>query len=155
MPTFKIEQIALFTPDSDEARDLLDAIGFGDWSHDHVCATGEVFGEPAQNEADLQFNYTALEKARELELLSYTAGKNWMIGKPYSASHLGMHVTEEELAEWRVFFAKREIEVAQEVKTDSHTNPVIAGKRLYHYVIFDTRDILGIDLKFIVRRDVV
>jgi hypothetical protein len=37
--------------------------------------------------------------------------------------------------------------------TISHTNPVIAGKRWYTYVIFDTRSILGIDLKFIVRRE--
>ena len=41
--------------------------------------------------------------------------------------------------------------MAQEVFTESHTNPVIAGKRSYNYVIFDTREILGVDLKFIVR----
>jgi hypothetical protein len=30
---------------------------------------------------------------------------------------------------------------------------VIAGKRNYHYTIFATRHILGVDLKFIVRMD--
>jgi hypothetical protein len=43
--------------------------------------------------------------------------------------------------------------VAQEVLTQSHTNPVISGKRWYNYVIFDTKDILGVDLKFIVRKE--
>ena len=46
---------------------------------------------------------------------------------------------------------ERGIKVAQEVFTKSHTNPVIAGKRKYNYVIFDTKEILGVDLKFIVR----
>ena len=41
--------------------------------------------------------------------------------------------------------------MAQEVMTESHTNPVIAGKRTYNYVIFDTKEILGVDVKFIVR----
>ena len=38
-----------------------------------------------------------------------------------------------------------------DIFSESHTNPVIAGKRSYNYVIFDTKDILGVDLKFIVR----
>jgi hypothetical protein len=36
---------------------------------------------------------------------------------------------------------------------NSHTNPVISGKRWYNYVIFDTKEILGVDLKFIVRKE--
>ena len=62
-----------------------------------------------------------------------------------------MHCSADDLIEWRVFFQSRGIDVAQEVMTESHTNPVIAGKRSYNYVIFDTKDILGVDLKFIVR----
>ena len=68
-----------------------------------------------------------------------------------SISHLGMHCTADELLNWRDFFDERGIKVAQEVFTKSHTNPVIAGKRKYNYVIFDTKEILGVDLKFIVR----
>ena len=62
-----------------------------------------------------------------------------------------MRVTAAELAEWRKFFKEEGIQVAQEVVTDSHTNPNIAGQRRYNYVIFDTREIIGVDLKFIVR----
>ena len=87
-------------------------------------------------------------------MLHYTAGENWMEGyRANSVSHLGMHCTELELAEWSVFFAQRGIHSIQDVDTNSHSNPVIAGKRWYHYCIFDTRDILGVDIKFIVRRD--
>jgi hypothetical protein len=69
-------------------------------------------------------------------------------------SHLGVHCTSEELGEFRRKFADMEIRVAQEVFTQSHTNPfLVEQKRKYQYVIFDTYDVLGVDLKFIVRRE--
>ena len=151
---FSIEQIALFPSDPVAAIELLKALGMEDWAHDHVVANGQVRGKDARNEADLAFNYSGLEKARELEVLSYTRGNHWMATRPRSMSHLGTHCTAEELVEWRAFFKARDIVVAQEVMTESHTNPIIAGRRTYNYVIFDTRPILGIDLKFIVRQDV-
>jgi hypothetical protein len=152
MLKFKIEQIAICPKDPFAARELLEAIGAVEWHEDHVVATGEVFGAHGTNEADLSFNYDMFG-GKEFELLNYTEGNDWMQhgGRPNSVSHLGMHCSVEELILWRDFFAERGIEVAQEVFTDSHTNPVIAGKRSYNYVIFDTKDILGVDLKFIVR----
>ena len=78
-----------------------------------------------------------------------------MEGRPHSVSHLGMHVTEAELDAFSDYFRMKGIHIAQMVETRRHTNPVIVGKRTYKYVIFDTRRILGVDLKFIVRRDVV
>lgn len=157
MPTFKIEQVALYPKDPRAAKELLSAMGMAEWAHDHVTASGDVreraFG--VRNEADLEFNYNGLTgNARELEILHYTSGTNWMADQMPRASHIGMHVTEEELAEWFKFFGSRGIGVAQEVHTEQHTNPVIAGKRKYHYAIFDTYDILGVDVKFIVRHDV-
>jgi hypothetical protein len=94
-----------------------------------------------------------LFEGKEFEVLNYTWGQNWMQGeeRKNSISHLGMHCTAEELVEWRRFFSERNIGVAQEVVTQSHTNLVIKGKRNYNYVIFDTREILSVDLKFIVR----
>ena len=89
--------------------------------------------------------------------MHYTQGNNWMndMFRRNSVSHLGMHCTAKELTQWREFFASRDIPVAQEVMTQSHTNPVISGKRNYNYVIFDTKEILGVGLKFIVRIDVL
>ena len=151
---FQIEQIALCPKDPVAAMKLLSAIGMKEWAEDHVVASGYVFGNEGTNGADLNFNYTALEKTRELEVLHYSNGPNWMAegSRANSVSHLGMHVTEEELEEWIDFFDSRGIKVAQEVYTSSHTNHfLLENGRTYHYVIFDTKEIIGTDLKFIVR----
>jgi hypothetical protein len=152
---FKIEQVAIAPPNKDRALRFLAEIGIDpkSWTFDHVIAEGEVFGTSAENEADLHFNYDLLSQAKEFEVLDYTAGNSWMAAHGPSASHLGMHVSAEELDQWRAKFASLNISVAQEVNTLSHSNPVIAGKRSYNYVIFNTRHILGIDLKFIVRKN--
>lgn len=175
MPKFKIEQIALSIPDAARAQAFLEKIGLTEWFHDHVVATGEVFpgtvagaGRTVSNEADLRFNYQAgngsdegAGKPLELEILDYTKGTNWIdvnIDNEWAnqdqVSHLGMHVTAKELDEWYKFFADEGIRIAQVVNTDSHTNPVIKDSRRYTYAIFDTRGIIGVDLKFIVRRDI-
>ena len=151
---FKIEQIAICPKDPIAAKKLLSEIGAVDWSEDHVVATGSVFGEQGTNEADLSFNYEIFD-GKEFEILNYTKGNNWIDSSGRTernvVSHLGMHCSAEELEKWKEFFHQRAIKISQEVFTDSHTNPVIAGKRSYNYVIFDTRPILGVDLKFIVR----
>lgn len=153
---FKIEQIAICPQDPIAAKKLLSDMGATEWSEDHVVADGFVFGETAKSEADLSFNYSLIE-GKEFEVLHYTKGNNWMKieDRPNSVSHLGMHCTEDELFKWIAFFVKRNIDIAQEVQTTSHTNLIIAGKRTYLYMIFDTKSILGVDLKFIVRRNVV
>lgn len=154
---FFIEQIALCPPNPAAAINLLKQLGLDDWVKDHVVAGGRVYGEPGKNEADLAFNYQNTRpegKPLELEVLHYTTGPNWMAGRPPMVSHLGMHCTDEELEKFRRRFADMGIRVAQEVFTESHTNPfLLEQKRKYQYVIFDTRDILGTDLKFIVRRE--
>lgn len=151
---FKVEQIALCPEFDEDAIELLEDMGLTEWVDDHVTAEGSVYRDTdVINEADLHFNYTALADAKELEVLYYSRGYNWMFGQTARVSHFGMHVTEEELSEWRKFFAKRGIDVVQEVNTTHHTNPAIAGKRYYHYVIFGTYKVLGVDIKFIVRQD--
>ena len=148
---FTIEQIAISPKDPVAAKKLLAEIGAKQWHEDTVHADGKVFEEEGSNVANLSFNYDLCPE-KEFEVLHYTSGRNWMEGK-HAVSHLGMHCTQEELKEWRSFFAVRGIEVAQEVVTQSHTNPAIAGKRRYHSVLFDTRAIFGVDLTFIVRID--
>ncbi len=156
MRKFEIDQVAICPTNPQAAIELLSALGALDWARDHVVAFGEVFGMPTASEADLAFNYSMDDCAKpmEFEVLHYTEGSNWMDtdARRNSVSHLGMHCTEEELEEYKTFFYSRKIRIAQEVDTVSHTNPVIDGKRLYHYCIFDTKHILGTDLKFIVRK---
>jgi hypothetical protein len=152
MIKFNCEQVAIYPNNPEAAIALLEALGAIEWARDHVCAEGRVFGHQDSNEADLAFNYQL--GVKEFEVLNYTSGPNW-IGEAFrhnTVSHLGMHCTEEELAEFKLFFKDQGIDIAQEVDTRSHTNPVIKGKRLYHYCIFNTKPILGVDLKFIVRR---
>ena len=154
---FFIEQVALCPPNPEAAIKFLKELGMDEWVTDHVVAGGKVFGESGRNEADLAFNYQNTRpdnKPLELEVLHYTTGPNWMIGRGPMVSHLGMHCTAEELDAFRQKFADMNIRVAQEVFTESHTNPyLLEVKRKYQYVIFDTRDTLGVDLKFIVRRE--
>ena len=153
MLKFTIEQIAICPKDPVAARALLRDIGAATWHEDHVVADGRVFGASGTNEADLAFNYEIFS-GKEFEVLHYTTGPNWMQedARINSVSHLGMHCSADELLKWRQFFSDRSIAVAQEVMTQSHSNPAISGQRWYNYVIFDTKDILGVDLKFIVRR---
>lgn len=155
---FFIEQIAIVPADPIAAIALLEQMGAVEWHRDTVSGTAHVFSEfVPQSTADLAFNYQLSNmespKPIEFEVLNYRQGYNWMETRPNSVSHLAMHCSEQELEQWREFFKARGIVVAQEVRTLSHTNPAIAGKRWYVYCIFDTRRILGVDLKFIVRRD--
>lgn len=155
---FSVEQIALCPTNPAAAIELLTAMGLGEWARDHVVASGKVYGHPGNNEALLNFNYEATShKDLELEILHYTTGPNWMShrDRANSVSHLGMHCTAEELVQWTQFFADRKIPIAQSVDTQSHTNPVIAGQRWYRYCIFDTKHILGVDVKFICRKSSV
>ncbi|WVW37809.1 glyoxylase/dioxygenase superfamily protein [Aeromonas phage Gekk3-15] len=160
VPKFQIQQVAIVPTHAQDAIELLSALGLTEWVTDNVTAHGTVFSIPVDvSKANLNFNYQAggsdpeAQKPLEFEVLEYTQGNNWMQGAT-RVSHLGMHCTEEELAQYFDFFKERKIQVAQELFTDDHTNPHIAGKRKYHYVIFATFPILGVDLKFIVRHDV-
>lgn len=153
---FKIEQIALCPANPEKAKELLSEIGLDVWIDDEVVAEGTVFGVKGENAAALSFNYQSgiNDKALELEVLHYHSGPNWMEDQPRSVSHLGMHCTEEELEQFKQKCDRLGIGIAQEVLTKSHTNPFLREqKRKYKYVIFDTREILGVDLKFIVRRE--
>ena len=98
---FVIEQVALCPRDPERAIAFLKKIGAEEWARDHVVAHGAVFGNKASNEADLAFNYDMLGAAKELEVLHYTEGFSWMDGYVRSVSHLGMHVSDEELAQLR------------------------------------------------------
>ncbi len=159
VPKFKIEQIALCPTNPTKARKLLEDLGLTEWFVDNVHATGVVRGAIGENHALLQFNYqagngsdVAAGKPLELEVLHYTNGNNWMLKNPNTVSHLGMHCSAEELEQFRAYFYHNGIGIAQEVKTLAHTNAAIKDTRRYQYAIFDTKEILGVDLKFIVRK---
>lgn len=162
---FKLEQVAVSVDHKrrEEAFRLLADLGMNEWSHDLVVATGSVGDDPDRtNVGQLAFNYQAGEiaaKATELEVLHYQAGDNFVDrAKDESNSdaivtHFGMHVTSVQLGQVRQIMQRHSIRTSQEVDTVSHTNPVIRDSRRYKYVIFATRSLLGVDLKFIVRKE--
>jgi hypothetical protein len=150
---FFIEQIAICPADRGAALELLNDIGAVDWVIDTVVAEGEVFGQKSGNAAYLAFNYDLRHPDKlEFEVLNYIGGRNWMEGRAPVVSHLGMHCSAEELDKWKEFFSHRDIGIAQEVDTVQHQSEFLNDiGRTFHYCIFNTRPILGVDLKFIVR----
>lgn len=151
MARFTIDAIALAPPDAAKAIELLTMLGLDEWSSDIAKAGGVTRGSFEEYESELHFNFQASNDAPLLEIVDYKKGATWFSGS--CVSHLGTHCSEEELEEWKTKFAALGIAVAKEAFTYSHTNPAIAEKRRYHYVIFDTRAILGVDLEFIVRKN--
>jgi hypothetical protein len=146
----QVDQVAICTKDPAFAIGLLNEIfGSDEWHKDRVVASGEVFGQPAINEAHLAFNYQLMKGGIEFEVLHYKAGDNWVQNLNPCVSHLGVHV--EQLGPVRERLMKMGLDIIQEVATESHTNPAIKDNRRYLYTIFATRAYLGFDLKLIQR----
>ena len=151
----KIEQIAFGAREPAELISKYSQIGINIWTTDIVEAEGFVFGKKCYNIAELYFNY---QLGYEFEILKYRKGDNWHNYRDVDLltvfpSHKGLHVDKKELAEWKIKMKNVGVGIAQEVYTISHINPVIAGKRKYHYVVFDSKKHLGFDLKLIERID--
>lgn len=166
-PVFRIEQVAIAPKNPKAAIELLSEMGIINpegWIYDVASGRGAIAhwdeSEPSGPIYDfkeivgsLAFNYDLLA-GKEFEVLEYGESQdNWLLhnGGLNSVSHFGMHCEEEELDYWIEFFKIRNIPIAQRVRTESHTNLSIQGKREYEYVIFDTREIIGVDIKLIVR----
>jgi len=171
----KIDQIAIATKDSKKLVKTLEMLGLDEWTFDEVMAEGTVRGEKGTNIAHLNFNY---QMDIEFEVLEYVSGKSWhdklRESKEKSSnflSHIGYHIhdeketiavagetiiatAEERLQEIKAKFLQAGYKVAQEVWTLAHTNQYLKDqKRKYHYIIFDTVEELGFDVKLIVRRE--
>jgi Glyoxalase/Bleomycin resistance protein/Dioxygenase superfamily len=155
---YHIDQVAIVCRDSAATRAALDRIFSGEdtcltWHKDTVHATGNVFGNhDTGNIANLSFNYELMANRLEFEVLQYVEGANWHDTAMHPTpgfSHLGMHV--DDVSWWVAHMSELGYKVAQQVVTDSHTNPAIKNSRRYQYVIFDTRETIGFDLKLIQR----
>lgn len=154
----------------------------GAWSHDTSTSDAIVMGYPVKREItfDLHYNYRQSLAFKELELIRFSDLHNFhsisnksidplglyaphlyalraemdLDNRGFFLSHLGIHCSEEEAEEWRALFSRCSIGVAFEDWSKKHTNPVIAGKRFYHNVIFASREALGFNFKACVRRNV-
>lgn len=154
----KIEQLAIACKNPEKVIGALSTVfGAGQWSEDTVVARGKVHGFPTENQASLNFNYQI--GPFEFELLNYEHGNNWHTyvcneegNKAENfLSHLGVHIDDPADFEHTYKVLQEQFNIAQEVVTQSHTNEAIKDLRRYRYVIFDSRKILGFDLKIIQR----
>lgn len=155
---FPIQQVAIYTTiRPHELQNSLNVL-FGlkdNWVEDDVIADGEVWGEPVYHlRAKLMFQYNLIPGV-EFEILYYeNFEQSWLARRsPREAiglSHMGLHVesVEDSITLVREVYG---FKIAQKVRTHVHSNPAIAGKREYTYVIFDSRERLGFDLKLIQR----
>lgn len=153
MKTPKIDQVAFYTEDLARTREEFGRLfGMTDWIQDIAIGHGTVFDVPISHQVgELWFNY---QNGFEVELLHYHTPVHWhaVRGGQRSPrlSHLGIHVQDMALA--RLPYEKAGWKVAQELWTDSHTNPYLRERgRTYHYVVWDSRDFVGFDLKLIQR----
>lgn len=161
LPTLKLEQVAIYAEDPEKViRGLGERAGLTQWTRDIAIADGYVFGEPVYDViGELAFNYQAVV---ELEVLHYRTPLHWhAVRRARGAfpanqsismfpSHMGMHV--EDMALARLPYEALGWKVAQELWTKSHTNQYLLDRgRTYHYVVWDSRGIIGFDLKLIQR----
>lgn len=162
---FKPTQVAIGVVNLRALRDIKALINLivpssEPWTEDEATAKGFVrtaeghIYKDVLNVGSLHYKYDMIPGI-ELELLCYTSGANFLQGRFKDStavlSHLGMHVTKDEMKQWRDWAIASKINIAQEVQTLKHTNPKIKDIRRYKYMILDTYKLLGFDLKFIER----
>lgn len=161
----RIEQVAMYTPSIASAKADYARLGLTNWVDDTVTGMARV-QDPNQpigtmefgpNMAQLAFNY---DLGFELELITYLSGPNWhraagridYFGECENnfASHMSWHVEDIEAASEPILAAG--FPLAQTVTTIAHTNPYLMKNwRKFKYAVFDTRSLLGWDIKLIQR----
>lgn len=144
----KIDQLAFCAwTDEDEAQIKHQLhLEREDWITDTVHAKGEVFGQPGENWAKLQFNYSL---GMEVEILRYLDGPNYCRELDLQGGqqcHIGSHYVGQDGV------PRLDAPVIQQVVTQSHTNPfLVENNKHYRYTIYNLLPKLGICFKIIER----
>jgi hypothetical protein len=156
LPPF--HQVAIFMRtkgDVDTAVNLWKEMGVDQWHHDEPLYKGTIDGDYAECRGYLSFNYQIL-KGFELEFLTHEGASPWLElfenGQVYEGgfvSHMSSYVNDVE-------------ETANQLKdtigppyyireTHDHQNPHVVGVKRFKEYIYDTRALLGFDIKTIQR----
>lgn len=167
------DQLALATQFPHQLMGMLPGV----WSQDEVSSEVNLLGfHEIQNITfRLFYNYEQDIPFKELELIQFMSYHNFHSFSNHAISplglyapslydrfkysgklrpfisHIGIHCSEKEGEDWRAHFKSYGIDVAHEDWSYAHTNPVIAGKRKYHNIIFASRRALGFDFKACIR----
>jgi len=161
--SIKIEQVAIGVragQANEKVKAIREILGAVDWIHDTVKFSGEVDNDKTEcTVANLNFNYDLIPGV-EFEIIEFIDGINWhefrnsnQPDTPF-ISHLGLHIDDyDEFDEVKNKLLKAGLNIIQEANTFEHSNPKVPDNRKYHYLIFDTLNAFGFDLKLIYRID--
>jgi hypothetical protein len=169
---YQFHQVAIYVPDGiDEAVAAWKNLGYNDWIEDHADLVGTLSdsfvstGDPfitttrrpprdVVTHAHMAFNYDIMPM--ELEFLHYKGESRWQgtegRGMSPFISHMSTYV-DDVVMESRVLAAFLKRQPFHRFITKNHSNPGVKGKKRFIESIFDTRSLLGYDLKMIQKVD--
>lgn len=158
----EFHQIAIYTTRIDDSVGELFNMGFKDWSFDTATLEGYHFGVDTKIKATMAFNYQFLG-GRELEYVSYVGHpeprfwqkEEWggltrpaALGEDTFISHMSSYVTDLEESIKDVERKYKMVPFHMFV-TSNHSNPAVAGRKFFKEAIYDTRKIIGFNVKLI------
>lgn len=147
---YEFHQTAIFAADQDAAVQLYRDLGYENWIEDNAELKGILDGKPVVTKARMQFNYDVF--GGELEFLTYEGpnrhAEQGRTGLPPFISHMSTYVDD---VRWHTVQMYREFGMLPYHRfiTQNHTNPAVVGKKRFIEAIYDTRALLGFDLKMI------
>ena len=143
---YQFHQIAIYAAHQDDAVEFYRNLGHNDWIEDYASLVGWLDGELVETQAHMQFNYDIMPM--ELEFLTYSGPNRHAAqgrdGEVPFISHMSVYTDDvfEIIKQFRMKPYHRFV-------TRNHANPGVAGKKRFIECIYDTRNVLGYDIKFI------
>ena len=143
---YQFHQIAIYAANQDNAVDFYKEMGHTDWIEDFAILHGWLDGELVETKAHIQFNYDIMPM--ELEFLTYMGpnrhtaqGRDGVV--PF-ISHMSVYTDD-------VFDVAMNMPMKpyHRFVTRDHMNPGVRDKKRFIECIYDTRNVLGYDIKFI------
>lgn len=125
--------------------------GFGDWHFDQALLVGQDRGVQVSKKATMAFNYDIMPL--ELEYVSYHGPRNSVDERSGSVpflSHLSTIVEDVDDEMGRIE-KETGLRPYHQFVTEGHTNPKVKFKKRFKEAIYDTRFVLGFDIKLIQR----
>lgn len=148
----KFHQVAIYSANVFESVNMWKDMGYEDWTYDEAILSGTEWGKPGSKKAFMAFNYDILPN--ELEFVHYSAPTRHLQderdGNPPFISHMSVMVDDVQWETLRIF-NRFGMKPYHEFLTGHHTNERVKGRKRFKEAIYDTRGLLGFDLKLIQR----
>lgn len=147
---YQWHQVAIFTADINRSVFQYRRLGFQNWIEDRAELKGFLWGAPVVTQAHMMFGYGVMPM--ELEFLSYRGPNRHLsegrTGAPPFISHMSAYVDDVKQTCMDLLHDSGKTPYHRFI-TQNHTNPNVVGKKRFIEAIYDTREDLGYDLKFI------